>query len=374
MLDRREFLIRAPSAALLLSQLFSTRGLAGEPNLRAAAQARGIEIGAMLQLRQAYRPGFLEMIASNFTLAANLFDEMEWGANPGFESDPTFDRLSQFLDLCQKNGLRPRARQIYAHENRPPRAHLRADGTPKNKAELEKTLLKRVEQVCKPLKGRNAIIQVIDEVLAHHEGGLRKDPFADALGEEYVDILFHAAHEAVPDALLTYFDGGPEVDEVYFKQKTRDHLALLERLRKRNVPITGAALGGFSPSHTRNLVLKESYFKAIENLDYDIHLMELSVMYDMYGAPRQWFPKSDKENDSAVEQTYLRTVKFLCQFKRLREITFFAPVDGDNTIQTGTLSIRPYAKARPGIFNSDLTPKPVYYSVTNAVMRSKPVL
>jgi GH35 family endo-1,4-beta-xylanase len=105
-----------------------------------------------------------------------------------------------WLDFCAEVGLRPRARNIYSHENNPATAHLRPDGTPKNKSELEKTLVKRVEQVCRVLKGRNAIIQAIDEILADHEGGMRRDPFFDALGEEYVDILFHATHEAAPDA------------------------------------------------------------------------------------------------------------------------------------------------------------------------------
>lgn len=378
MLDRRQFLVGVPITALLFSPLFSDGASAGEgqANLRAAARARGIEVGAMLQLRQASRPGFLEMLSSNFTLAANLFDEIEWGSNPGFDSDPTFGRLSEFLDICERYGLRPRARQIYSLENAPRNAHLRPDGTPKNKSELEKTLLKRVQQVCKPLKGRNAIIQVIDEILADHEGGLRKNPFSDALGEEYVDILFHAAHEAAPDALLTYQEFGPEVDpDHFFKRKTRDYLRLLERLRKRNVPITGAALGGFAPmSDSHQLVLKKSFFKAIQDLDYDIHLNELTVIYAICGSTRKWFPKSAKENDRVVKQSYARAFEFLCQFKRLREITFFAPVDGDNTVQTGTLCVLPYAEARPGIFNSDLTPKPVYDAVTKAVARSKPVL
>jgi len=372
--DRRQFLTASSIVVAAACGLVPKAGYSASdlPNLRAAARARGIEIGAFANIRQLLTPAFADVLAANFTLAAILFTEMEWGSNPGIDSEPSFGGLRRYLDTCAELGLRTRARQIYSKENQPPNVEIRADGTPKNKSELEKTLLARAEQVCKPLRGRNAIIQVIDEILADHEGGLRKNPFSDALGEEYVDLLFHAAHEAAPDALLIYQEYGPEIDpDRYFKRKTRDYLALLERLRKRNVPITGAALGGFAFPPAGQPVLRKPFFKAVQDLDYDIHLTELTVIYEICGNSKKWFPKSNKENDAATEKIYVRAFEFLCQFKRLREITFFAPVDGDNTVQTGTLCIRPYDKARPGIFNADLTPKPVYNAVARTVMNAR---
>lgn len=345
-----------------------------QPTLRQAAQKRGIEIGAFATIYQLLDPQFAKMIGENFTLAANLLEEMEWDANPGLNNEPGFRDLTIFLDECSALGLRPRARQIYSREALPKDAHLRADGTPKNKSELEKTLLKRVEQSCRRLRGKNAIIQVVDEILADHEGGLRKDPFSDALGEHFVDLLFHAAHEAAPDALLIYQEYGPEIrPQDYFRRKTRDYLALLERLRKRNVPITGAALGGFMHPE---LTLRASFFKTIENLDYDIHITELTQIYEMRGEPAShgWRPRTAEENDRIVAKRYTSVFNFLCQLKRLREITFFAPVDNYNTVETGTLGIGAFKGARPGVFNRDMTPKPVYRALTNTVSKSRPTM
>lgn len=371
--NRRRFLVGAPLAALL-SLPVSSRSARGETldNLRTAARTRGVEVGAMVQLRQLGRPGFVEMIKSNFTLAANQFDEMAWGPNVRWSDEPKYESLSEFLDFCEQNGLRPRTRNVYSHENAPRNAHLRPDGTLKNKSELEKTLLKRVEDVCRPINGRNAIIQVLDEILADHEGGIRKDPFTDAFGEQLADILFHAAHEAAPDALLTYQEFGPEANHGhFFDRKTKDYLALLERLRKRNVPITGAALGGWLKPNLGGLTLDKSFFKAVEDLEYDIHLNELTVVYQDCGGPEKWHPATDAINDSIATEHYVRAFRFLCEFKRLREITFWAPVDGDNTVQTGTLCLVPYAKARPGIFNGDLSAKPVYHALVEAVNKSR---
>jgi GH35 family endo-1,4-beta-xylanase len=377
MLNRREFAVRAPISALcLLGMSNGGRAEAQAGALREAARSRGFEIGAFATTGQMRRKDFREMLGANFTMAANLSDNMEWASNPGLNGDPDFVSLTTWLDFCAEVGLRVRARNIYSHENNPSNAHLRPDGTPKNKSELEKTLVKRVEQVCRVLKGRNAIIQVIDEILADPNGGMRRDPFFDALGEDYVDILFHATHEAAPDALLVYFDSGPELDPIghYFDKKRRDYLALLARLRKRNVPITGAAFGSFVFPPGGGLRLDRGFFKAVEDMDYDIHLCEVTVVYDLCGNPRTWHPQTSQENDRIAEEQYTKIFSFICQFKRLKEITFWAPVDNDNTVETGTRCLRPYKNARPGILTRDFQRKPVYDRLMNVVLKSKPTI
>jgi GH35 family endo-1,4-beta-xylanase len=377
MLNRREFSARAPISALcLLGMSNGGRSEVQASTLREAARSRGFEIGAFATTGQMHRKDFREMLGANFTLAANLSDNMEWASNPGLDRAPDFASLTVWLEFCAEVGLRPRARNIYSHENNPVTAHLRSDGTPKNKSELEKTLVKRAEQVCLVLKGRNAIIQVIGEILADHEGGLRKDPFLDGLGEEYVNILFHAAHEAAPDALLTYQEFGPEMDPIghYFDQKRRDHIALLRRLRKRNVPITGAAFGAFIFPPGGGLRLDKGFFKEVEDLGYDIHINELTVVYDVCGNPRSWHPATAQENDRITDEEYVRTLSFFTQFKRLKEITFWAPVDNDNTVETGTRCLRPYKNARPGILSRDFQRKPVYNRIVDVISTSKPVI
>lgn len=378
-MDRRAFLagMGMTAAAISGATVPAVTAFAGDPvlGMRDAAVARGFDIGACLSVPQLRNPKYEKLIRGSFTLAANLYSDVEWASHPGLHDDPSFFDYKAFLGRCDVLGLRPRIRQIYSHENTPPRAHLRADGTPQNKSELEKTLIRRVRQVCEPLRGRKATIQVVDEILADHEGGLRKCPFSNALGEGFVDILFHAAHEAAPDALLTYQEFGPENDpKHFFRRKTRDHLALLERLRKRKVPITGVALGGFSqPAYATGLVLDRNYFKRIQDMDYDIHINEMTVIYAICGSKKSWKPKpGDKTHDRVVESHYVNNFKFLTQLKRLKEIAFWAPFDGDNTVQTGTRCIIPFAGARPGIFDRDARPKKVYGSLVKITADSRP--
>lgn len=376
-MDRRGFLTGLASAAIAGTTTPAAMAFAAGTALemRNAAIARGFDIGACLSVPHLENPKYDAAIRGSFTLAANLYSDVEWASHPGLNSEPAFLDYRRFLKRCDDLGLRPRARQIYSHENTPPNAHLRADGTPKNKSELEKTLIRRVGQVCAPLRGRKATIQVVDEILADHEGGLRKCPFSTALGEAYVDILFHAAREAAPDALLTYQEFGPEIDpKRFFRRKTRDHLALAERLRKRGVPITGVAFGGFSqPAFQDGLILDREFFRELQRLEYDIHINEMTVIYAICASKRSWKPKpGDKRHDRVVESHYVNNFKFLTELRRLREIAFWAPFDGDNTVETGTRCIIPFAGARPGIFDRDAKPKKVYHSLVKIMRESRP--
>lgn len=372
-MNRRQFLLGAGSALALGAPLLAAaKDAASATTLKDAAQARGFDVGVMVDRVQMDRADFMGMVKSNFSLIANQLGIMDYDFYPGEDAPPDPYPLAHFIDVCKTYGLKPRVHTVYTHEGTPDSIAFRRDGTPKSSAEMEKTLLARVDEICRPLRGMNATIQVLDEILNDHEGGIRQDPFTKVFGEELADMLFHAAHEAAPDALLTYQETGIDVDpHHFFKRKTADYLALLERLRKRNVPITGVGLGGFAePPHGDDL--DQSVFRRVEDMGYDVHLNELTVIYKICDYPVEWKPKTQAENDATVAATYEKAFHFYCQLKRLREITFWAPVDHDNTLDAGFLCILGSPVARPGIFNQDLTPKPVYQRLVKAIQQTRP--
>ena len=87
MLNRREFAARAPISALcLLGMSNGGRTEVQASTLREAARSRGFEVGAFATTGQMHRKDFREMLGANFTLAANLSDNMEWASNPGTRS------------------------------------------------------------------------------------------------------------------------------------------------------------------------------------------------------------------------------------------------------------------------------------------------
>jgi hypothetical protein len=105
MLNRRTFAACAPMSALCL--LGTSNGALAEgraSTLREAARSRGFEIGAFATTGQIRRRDFREMLGANFTLAANLSDNMEWASNPGLDRDPDFASLTMWLDYCAEVG------------------------------------------------------------------------------------------------------------------------------------------------------------------------------------------------------------------------------------------------------------------------------
>jgi endo-1,4-beta-xylanase len=69
------------------------------------------------------------------------------------------------------------------------------------------------------------------------EDGLRRTPWLDLLGPQYLEIAYATAAEADADALAGYNDYGLDYDTPQDEAKRQAVLGLLRRLKKQNVPI-----------------------------------------------------------------------------------------------------------------------------------------
>jgi len=67
--------------------------------------------------------------------------------------------------------------------------------------------------------------------------GLRKSPWLDLIGPEYIELAFQTAAKADPQAKLTYNDYGIELDTQEHIVKRGQVLLLLRRLKARGVPL-----------------------------------------------------------------------------------------------------------------------------------------
>jgi endo-1,4-beta-xylanase len=96
-------------------------------------------------------------------------------------------------------------------------------------------------------RGRIRTWDVVNEAIWPANGradGLRDNFWLKTFGETYVDLAYHAARQADPDALLVYNDwgfeqGGPDNDR--FRAAT---LRFLERAISRDVPIQALGVQG----------------------------------------------------------------------------------------------------------------------------------
>ncbi len=96
-------------------------------------------------------------------------------------------------------------------------------------------------------RGRFHSWDVVNEAIFPDDGrpdGLRNCVWLKRFGPEYIELAYHVAKQADPDALLVYNDWGCEGGEAWNDRFRATTLKLLERAKRSGVPIEGLGLQG----------------------------------------------------------------------------------------------------------------------------------
>jgi endo-1,4-beta-xylanase len=147
-------------------------------------------------------------------------------------------------------------------------------------ANAKQVMTDHIQTVVKHYAGKIYSWDVVNEAIYHDNrpDGLRRKPWLDFMGPEYIDIAFQTAHAADPKARLV-------LNECYIEHNTPAEigrraslLALATRLKKAGVPITSIGL----QSHLRgNTPLDKpgmnTFLNQIQQLGLEIMITELDV-------------------------------------------------------------------------------------------------
>ena len=142
------------------------------------------------------------------------------------------DRLMRFAALT---GKKVRGHVLVWHEAMPGWF-----GRVANKQNARELLVNHIHTVVGHLKGQIDTWDVVNEAIEPYDGradGLRKSPWLELIGPEYIEIAFRAAAEADPGAKLAYNDYAIETDLSREVKKRGMVLALLQRLKASGTPI-----------------------------------------------------------------------------------------------------------------------------------------
>ena len=149
-----------------------------------------------------------------------------------------------------------------------------------NAANAKQVMTEHINKVVTHYAGRVYSWDVVNEAI-HFDGrsdGLRRKPWVEFIGPEYVDLAFQTAHAADPKARLV-------LNECYIEHNTASEiarrgafLALATRLKKANVPITAIGvqghLRGNTPLDKPGMI---DFMKRIHDLGLEIMITELDV-------------------------------------------------------------------------------------------------
>jgi endo-1,4-beta-xylanase len=229
-----------------------------------------------------------------------------------------------------------------------------------------------VGQVCRHFAGKMQSWDVVNEGLKLENGrpdGLRTTAFLDRIGPDYIDLAFHAARDGDPKARLVYNDFGVELDVSWQRDKRRALLALIDGMKKRNVPLDAIglqshlALGSMAQFNERGFA---DFLKELGGRGLDILVSELDVS-DRDG------PVDVHQRDAQVAAAYRRYLDVALANPAVKIVISWGLTDRDNWVESRqNPGRRADGHSRPLPFDTDYLPKPAYVAIADALNAAAP--
>jgi endo-1,4-beta-xylanase len=268
MISRRTALAGGIAAAGLApagaQELRTLRGLAAASGLIYGAETATYDIGfadfAALLPREA------ALLVPGYEMKRNEIEKQRGQLD--------FSALDRLFAFARTHGMLVRGHPLVWYFANPPWL---ADALA---ARRDETLLTGyVHAMMRRYRGRLHSVDVVNEAIAADGNGLRPSLWLNAFGASYIDMAFHAAHEADPNALLTYNDWGCEQGAPGNDRFRATTLTFLDGLLARGVPVQALGLqshlAAFGP-HVDQRKLR-AFLREIEARRLAILVTELDV-------------------------------------------------------------------------------------------------
>lgn len=139
--------------------------------------------------------------------------------------------------------------------------------------EIQSIFIRHIHTLVGRYQDKIAIWDVVNEAV-NYDGNLRDSLWLRALGKDYIEMAFRAAHEADPHARLFYSDYNAET----LNAKSNAIYALAKGLLERGVPINGVAFHfHVGLNDTINWDDVQSNIKRLQALGLEVQITEMDV-------------------------------------------------------------------------------------------------
>ncbi|MDR1215135.1 MAG: endo-1,4-beta-xylanase [Treponema sp.] len=261
----------------------------------------------------------------------------------------TFDDADAIVNKALSQGLKVHGHTLAWHQQTP--AWMNQDGVSRDEAVANLTTHART--VVEHFKGKVVSWDVLNEAIADNppnpedwKASLRPSPWLQAIGADYVEIVFKAAREADPAAKLYYND--------YNMDNTNKATAvynMVKDINERNPDVRGRPLidgigmQGHYSSHT-NPVNVENSLQRFISLGVEVSITELDIQSGEGG----------KQTDAQKITQGLVYAALFNVFKKYAEhigrVTMWGTDDGSSWRK----------EACPTMFDDSLSPKPAFFA------------
>lgn len=269
----------------------------------------------------------------------------------------TFEAADRIAAFARENGMKLRGHTLVWHNQTPEWVFQARDGTPVDRRTLLERMKRHIETVVGRYKDDVYCWDVVNEAVPDEgDEPLRRSPWLDVAGPDYIAKAFEYAHEADPKALLFYND----YNEIGEAKRERIY-ALVRSLLERGAPIHGIGLQGHWGLHSPK---EDDVRKAIERyaelgLQLQITEMDLSVF--------EWDDRRTDLREPTAEMIERQAERYESLFRIFREyravisgVTFWGAADDYTWLDDFPVRGR---KNWPFLFDERHRPKPAYERV-----------
>lgn len=194
-----------------------------------------------------------------------------------------FREADALVDLARKNNLSVHGHTLVFGEANPAWVRKLPMSTTSEKNYIRKVMTNHITRTVNHFKDRVVSWDVVNEPLADFDtasgtGGLRKNIWYEALGENYITNAFVAARKADPQAKLYINEFGLEVDGARWET----FLALIKKLKSQGAPIDGVGFQAhvYDSDDVINTATLRSHIRELAALGVQSRISEMDVHSD----------------------------------------------------------------------------------------------
>ncbi|MEV0995838.1 endo-1,4-beta-xylanase [Nonomuraea sp. NPDC050202] len=291
-----------------------------------------------------------ELLAKHFN-GVTPGNELKWDATEPREGEFTFTDGDHLVNFATEHGMTVRGHTLAWHSQTP--AWVFENAT-------KEVLLQRLERHVRTLvtryKGRIAAWDVVNEVVDENQpDGLRRSPWYEIAGLDFIRTAFRVAREADPDAKLFINDYNTE-----FPRKREALYKLVKQLKDEGVPIDGVG-------HQLHLNIEHPPASAVEatierfatlGLDQQVTELDVSIYTDFVSSYDTIPPELLVQQGHRYKELF---DVFRRQAGRLSSVTVWGKSDDVSWLRSWPI---PRLNA-PLLFDDDLQAKPAYWGVVD---------
>ncbi len=290
-----------------------------------------------------------------------------------------FDPADHYVAFGEKYKMFIIGHNLVWHSQTPRWVFQDDKGVPLTRDTLLQRMHDHIRTVVGRYKGRIGGWDVVNEAL-NEDGTLRKSPWLDIIGADYIAKAFQFAHEADPGAELYYNDYSLENEP-----KRRGAVELIKKLQAQSVPITAIGLQGHDKMDWPTARQLADTIEAFAALGIKVNITELDVdvltrtgpgnsadVSATSGGGAGLNPYTAGLPDSVQQALARRYAELFHIFVKYRDsitrITFWGVTDGDSWLNNFPVRGR---TIYPLLFDREGRPKPAFQAVTGAAREAK---